>query len=134
MSERMEALAELTQALPDFPLMTYEAPGYKEYKMKGNGICRAWDVLTVPGIVSITDWFAQGGDQFPTHEHNEQEWIIAESGEMTIYYEDGEEFHLTPGKQVFHQPGRSHWATFITDCRFRTVMIPSADYYPSPGE
>ena len=129
MTDSLQQLKFLTESLPSFPGEASEAsPGVKIHEMK-SGTSIAWDLLSLPEI-SVARWFNSASTIFPEHIHEQREWIIIYKGSMTLHLPKQPPKRLLPGMSVTIEPNTPHRATFMEDCWYMAITIPSSDDWP----
>ncbi len=125
-SKALKRLREITEAL-DFPPTLKEGSGVKIHKME-EGDSKAHSLLSHSNI-SVARWWNSKGTRFPTHTHNQREWLIVYEGEMSICI-DGKEITIGAGEYVFIGPDTPHSAFFPKDTFYVAITIPMSPDWP----
>lgn len=129
-SVHMQALRELTPTLVPFPEVIEECKGVSFHAMEC-GTSIAFALLQQPEI-SVARWFNSSGTQFPTHSHQQREWLIVYSGSMFLAIDGEEEKRLLPGQSVTIEPGVLHQSRFLEDTWYLAITIPQSPEWPTP--
>jgi quercetin dioxygenase-like cupin family protein len=128
----LRVLEELTKKLPSFP-ETIEgrlsAGSWQEYRMI-KGKSKARSLLTVPGKVSVAEWWNSVDSEFPEHSHEEREFLLVYEGEMRLFVE-GKEYVLKEGDSRYVAPGMRHNAYFPVHTNYIASTVPDNEDWPT---
>jgi len=128
MSEHLKRLDEITHTLPQFAETCQDPHTVPYVNHEGEEVARGF-CLWNDGSYAVQRLFMEAGTEFEQHHHDEREWLLVISGEMTIELR-GETHHLKRGDMLYCPPGVPHGGVSLTDSWTLWVSIPSAEGYP----
>ena len=136
MSENLKILERLTEQLSSFPVNVSKEGGggsigvcWQEYRMI-KGRSKARNLLSLPGKISVAQWWNSEGSEFPEHEHMQKEHLLVFDGEMHLFVE-GKMTVLKDGDGKYIAPGMRHNAFFPKNTHYIATTIPDNEEWPS---
>ncbi len=127
MSETLERLRALTEALPTFSTTLEEQPGFKMHACEC-GDCMSWNLLSQDEISCARFYNSVGS--FQMHAHEQREFLIIYKGSMLITIDGEEEQRLLPGMSCTIDAKVPHRARFLENCWYLAITIPKTDDWP----
>lgn len=130
-SSNMKILEELTSELPHVTPMRHEGAqtgGWQEYRMI-KGRSKARNLLSIPGKISVAQWWNSEDSDFPEHAHEEKEFVLVFEGEMHLFVE-GKKYVLLPGNSRYIGPGMRHNAHFPVGTNYIACTVPDSEDWP----
>ena len=130
MGNSLRALKVLTDNLPSFPNEEsgVGVVGVKRHQMEC-GESLAFNLLNNADI-SCANWFNSAGTVFPSHVHEQREWMIVYRGSVYVTIEGKSEVRLLHGQSIVIDPGVSHKARLLEDCWFVAITVPQCSDWP----
>lgn len=129
----LNKLKEITANLFNFPdlLANWNRKDHVQELKMAQGTGFGWNILFIPGILSVDKWFLSKDSVFEKHVHEEKEWIIVYSGNLhVIHTKENKEFLLHKGESCYNNILQEHLVYTSEDTWCLTVTIPPAQGFP----
>lgn len=128
---KSDTLTRLQELAPTLVTMTHpcEEAHVVEYKVEG-GECFGIGLYKTPEVAVQRVDLAPGVN-FPTHQHDELEWVIVYAGHVVLSTIDKEDRDLHAGDWFFVPAGTPHSCRAITASSVIGVTVPSSGGYPN---